>query len=128
MSILSSTFACQTHTYQSAPTTALDVYKPANHCPASRHKTLILFHGGGLTTGSRDVFIPVGIATQLLNRGWIVISADYSLLPQASGLSLLRNLANIETWITENAAKEGIDTTNVAVGGESAGGYMSILA
>ncbi|KAI5842275.1 Alpha/Beta hydrolase protein [Tricharina praecox] len=126
---LRTSFEWATHTYQSTPATELDIFKPSTHTSSSPpRKTLIMFHGGGLVTGQRQGMVPEDVAIPLLVSGWIVISADYSLFPQADGLSLLRDISALETWLTTHASAEGIDTTHVAVIGASAGVFLAVLA
>jgi len=126
---LRSAFRYDVHAYQTTPLTELDIFQPpaAEGSPTPR-KTLVLFHGGGLLTGGRGMFIPVGLAAAVLAEGWIVVSADYSLLPQVSGASLLRDMAQLEAWLVAHAAAHGIDTDNIAVAGESAGVLVATLA
>jgi acetyl esterase/lipase len=119
---LKTTFPFTTHIY-SPPGTSLDLYLPVS--PSPPHKTLIYFHGGGLATGTRDAFLPDPICTSLLSSSWAVISADYSLLPQATAADILSDLLALEAWIL---AHPDINTEHIALGGSSAGGYVASLA
>lgn len=53
---------------------------------------------------------PHAVLASMLHREWNVISPDYSLLPQVSGLSLLRDQAQLEASILANAEEMRIDT------------------
>ncbi|KAI5856231.1 hypothetical protein BZA05DRAFT_441921 [Tricharina praecox] len=65
---------------------------------------------GGVATGTRDMWNPHAVLASMLHREWNVISPDYSLLPQVSGLSLLRDQAQLEASILANAEEMRIDT------------------
>jgi len=118
------------HAYQITPPTELNLFCgfKASTDASKSHKTLVIFHDGGLVTGNRDILLPPRLTAKMLCRGWILISAHCFLLPQASGAVPLRDLSQLKHWIIANAASQGIDTANIAVTRASAGALMAALA
>lgn len=96
----------------------LDLYYPVN---AKGFKTLVWFHGGGLTGGSK--FIP----EQFKNSGFALIAVNYRLLPKASLDNCIEDAAAAVAWAFENIAKYGGDSEKIYVTGHSAGGYLTSM-
>ncbi|KAA8912286.1 Alpha/Beta hydrolase protein [Sphaerosporella brunnea] len=127
-SFLRSKFSYKTYTYKTNPEVSLDLYLPPSTSSKGPYKTLILFHGGGLICGGRHNMIPGDVAERLLHKDWAIISASYRLLPQATSLDILQDLKDLSTWLSTQGSALGLDTARLAVGGESAGGYVALLA
>jgi hormone-sensitive lipase len=51
-----------------------------------------------------------------------IISVDYSLSPQAQAGQALAECVYAYTWVLANAARLGVDPTQIVVSGDSAGG------
>ena len=82
----------------------LDLYYPTD---ANRpFKTIVWFHGGGLTEGHKD------IPGDLKNQGVAVVAPNYRLYPRAHN-----------PQYTEDAA----DPSKVYISGHSAGGYLTLM-
>lgn len=66
----------------------------------------------------------------------IIVTPDYRLLPESSGLDIISDLHNFYTWLRTNLAsflttsfpqqKPIPDLSNILITGESAGGYMAV--
>jgi acetyl esterase/lipase len=98
------------------------------------HPLFIRWHGGYLITGAR-------LSTSQF-RQWnldlarkhsaVIITADHRLLPESNGLEVLEDVADLWLWVKSSLpsilSSHGIkiDLNNIAVAGESAGGYLSI--
>ena len=100
----------------------LDVYQSRE--ATTPNSTLIYFHGGGWTGGSKEgsslTFLP------FLDMGWNVVNVEYrlakiSLAPAAvqDGLCALR-------WVIRNAKDYNIDTNRLVTMGNSAGGHLAL--
>ena len=100
----------------------LDVYQSRE--ATTPNPTLIYFHGGGWTGGSKEgsslTFLP------FLDMGWNVVNVEYrlakvSLAPAAvqDGLCALR-------WVIRNAKDYNIDTNRLVTMGNSAGGHLAL--
>jgi acetyl esterase len=87
---------------------------------------LVYFHGGGFTIG--------GIATHdVLCRqlshlaGCAVISVDYRLAPEHRFPVASHDAWDALQWIAAHGANKGIDSSRIAVGGDSAGGTLATM-
>jgi acetyl esterase/lipase len=95
----------------------------------SRIKTLqpavVLIHGGGWRSGERIQNNTV--AERLAERGYVAVSVEYRLSIEALYPSAVYDLKAAIRWLRANSAKEGIDSTKIAVMGFSAGGQLAAL-
>ena len=86
---------------------------------------LVYFHGGGYVLG--DVAQYDTLTQQLAERAnCIVISVDYTLAPEAKSKQIFAEAFSVYRWLCENGLDWGVDTSRIAVGGDSAGGNLSI--
>ena len=86
---------------------------------------LVYFHGGGYVLG--DVAQYDTLTQQLAERAnCIVISVDYTLAPEAKSKQIFAEAFSVYRWLCENGSDWGVDTSRIAVGGDSAGGNLSI--
>jgi acetyl esterase/lipase len=104
----------------------MDVYQP--HHPNQRW--MLVIHGGGFTTGSRNMKPSRTIAAYFLARGWQVYSADYP-LARAGGIKLPEQRESVENAVRA-AARHAQRQTGVASKGVllgcSAGATLALLA
>lgn len=69
-----------------------------------------------------------------MSLGFIFISADYQLLPPATGHDIVKDLQDLFTFITETELSDAsqnryrVDPERIAVSGSSAGGLCTYLA
>ena len=86
---------------------------------------LVYFHGGGWVIAKKDVYDASGRA--LANgAGCVVVSVDYRQGPEHRFPAAHDDAYAAYTYVLANAAQFGGDPKRVAVGGESAGGNLSI--
>ncbi|WP_232474201.1 alpha/beta hydrolase [Sphingomonas sp. MA1305] len=88
---------------------------------------VVWIHGGGYVSGGAS--IPGALAAAAEAHGWLIVSVDYRLAPEArQPQSLADNYAALR-WVHDHAAELGIDRTRIAIGGGSAGGgHAAMLA
>lgn len=100
------------HTDDSRPI-QLDVWAPPNYSPQiASYKTIIYFHGGGLVSGYRRARF-LTLALSLLNQhGWLVLTADYHLLPESEVSHIQDDVVALEEWISKHAVELGADLEN----------------
>ncbi len=96
----------------------LDVYYPLDK---KNFQTVIWFHGGGLTSGSRS------IPEELLQKGIAIVDVDYRLSPKVYCKEIIDEAASAIAWTFKNIAKYGGDTNKIFISGHSAGGYLVMM-
>lgn len=96
----------------------LDVYWPTKR---SGFATVVWFHGGGLTEGSKS--IPAG----LKEKGMAVVAAGYRLAPQAKAPVFIQDAAAAVAWTFRHIASYGGSPHRIYVSGHSAGGYLTAM-
>ena len=96
----------------------LDVYYPEDRkdCPV-----IVWFHGGGLEAGNKE------IPEQLKDKGYVVVGANYRLLPKVHVRETLDDAAEAVAWVFKHIQEYGGDTKKIVVTGHSAGGYLAML-
>lgn len=90
----------------------------------SAFPVFVYFHGGGLESGSlksADAFAPY-----LAERGIATVSINYRMYPDAVFPDFLCDGAMAVKWAKEKMQEFG-ETSEIFVGGSSAGGYMSMM-
>jgi len=102
----------------------LDVYRPAGGCSGA--PVLLQIHGGGWMLGNKhEQALP--LIYHLAQRGWIVVTPNYRLSPQARFPDHLVDCKRALAWIRREIATYGGDPGCVAVTGGSAGGHLTAL-
>lgn len=96
----------------------LDLSVPQN---ATGFPTVIWFHGGGLTGGSKQIPAP------LLNQGFAVAGVGYRLTPHVKVTDCIDDAAAAVSWVLKNIESYGGDPKKVIVSGHSAGGYLTMM-
>lgn len=88
--------------------------------------SLMYFHGGGFVVGSvatHDV-----LCRQLsLLAGCAVVSVDYRLAPENRFPTAVHDAWDALQWLAANGESHGVDTSRLAVGGDSAGGTLAAV-
>ncbi len=103
----------------------VDVYQP-NDLP--NRPVLVWFHGGALMMGHRrDVpkqFLELGA-----KEGYVVVSFDYRLVPEAKLPDVIEDLKDALNWIRESGPRLfNANPHRLVVGGGSAGGYLAMMS
>ncbi|NJW52116.1 pectinesterase family protein [Salinimicrobium oceani] len=101
-----------------------DVYLPRSE-KGERFPAVLLIHGGGWLTGSKENLQP--LAQQLAVNGYVAITASYRLGTEAVYPAGVLDLKDAVKWMKENAADFHIDPEKIAVLGASAGGHLATL-
>lgn len=96
----------------------LDVYYPKN---SKGFATVIWFHGGGLTSGEKE------LPEALKNQGIALISVNYRLGPKVVAPKYIEDAAAATAWVFKNISTFGGDTSLIFVSGHSAGGYLATM-
>ena len=96
----------------------LDIYYPKNN---KNFATIVWFHGGGLTGGSKE------IPEALKNKGFAVIGVNYRLSPKVKAAKCIEDAAAAVAWAFKNIGSYGGDPSLIFVSGHSAGGYLASM-
>jgi len=120
-------FSKTVHTYKTVGQLKIqaDVYR---HEDSSSRPVVVWLHGGALIMGSRS-----GVPRQLLelarNHGFVVVSLDYRLAPEAKLQDIIEDLKDGVQWIRESGQERfAADPSRMVVAGASAGGYLALMS
>ena len=100
------------------------LHDPGVQAPAP---ALVYMHGGGWTLFSLDTHDRV-MREYAARAGVIVVGVDYALSPEARYPVALDQVVAVTRWLRTNGAALGIDPSRLALGGDSAGGNLSLAA
>ena len=111
-----------------SPSQRLDIYVPKD---VSKPPLVVWIHGGGFVFGDEDI-MKYDEAAKLLEvfikNGIAVASVNYRLAQEApfpaAGIDTKRAIR----FLRANAGKYGFNPTKFATGGDSAGGYLALMA
>ena len=100
------------------------IYRPNHEVP--NLSTMVYFHGGGCVIGDLDTHD--NFCRQLASQSNInVISVDYRLAPEAPFPAALEDAISAWNWVCDNTETLNINPQSIGVGGDSAGGYLSVV-
>lgn len=100
----------------------LDAYSPRKK-PKSGLPAVLMVHGGGWRSGDRTHNNT--LARRLAAKGFVCMTADYSLSTHALYPAAVHDLKAAVRWIRAHGKELGIDTARIAVLGFSAGGELA---
>lgn len=104
-----------------------DVYQPTGF--TSRRPVLVWIHGGALMLMGRGNGPNVQLRDTLLSSGFVVVSLDYRLAPEAHLPEMISDIEDGFHWVREQGPKLfAADPDRVFVAGPSAGGYLALVA
>jgi len=95
-----------------------DFYCPTN---IKDFPTIVWFHGGGLTSGKRN------IPDYLTDRGFAMIGVGYRLSPKVKAVQCIEDAAAATAWTFKNIEDYGGNKSLIFVSGMSAGGYLTYM-
>ena len=126
-SIVSENFIAKENlVYKTTPETDLhaDVYFPKTE-NGEKFPAVLLIHGGGWLTGTRDNLQP--LAQSLALKGYVAVTASYRLGTEAKYPAGVLDLKDALKWMRENAEQFNINENKIAVLGASAGAQLATL-
>jgi len=100
----------------------LDIIRPRGETP---NPTLVYFHGGGWTGGSKDG----GLIASLpyVEMGWTVVNVAYRLADVSLAPAAVEDTRCALRWIYRNAEEYNFDLEKLVLTGNSAGGHLSLI-
>lgn len=100
------------------------IYRPDNS--REPKPVLVWFHGGGWVIGSLDG-ADYGCRIMTNASGCVVVSVDYRLAPENKFPTPIDDCFEVTKWIAANAEELNVDSSRLAVGGDSAGGNLAAV-
>jgi acetyl esterase len=101
------------------------LYRP-HGVAESNVPALVYFHGGGWVIGDLDTHDT--LCRQLAHgAGVVVVAVDYRLAPEHRFPAAADDCIAATRWVAGQAGVLGIDSTRLAVGGDSAGGNLAAV-
>lgn len=85
---------------------------------------VVYSHGGGWILGDKDTHLRL-IQELAVGVGAVVVFTDYTNAPEAQYPVQNEQAYTTLRWVAEHGAEIGVDTTRIAVAGESVGGNMT---
>ena len=99
----------------------LRVYSPAGN---KTRAALLYIHGGGMMIGAPQM--DDGLLSNLASElDILIVSPEYRLAPEHPYPAPIDDCHEAWQWLLTNSSKLGIDTSRIAIGGESAGGGLA---
>ncbi|WP_085523691.1 alpha/beta hydrolase [Tuberibacillus sp. Marseille-P3662] len=99
------------------------IYTPEGTGP---FPVLVFYHGGGWVIGDLDSHDNMCRSlTNLANT--VVVSVDYRLAPEHKFPAAVDDCYTALRWVSEHPSELNIDSSHIAVGGDSAGGNLSTV-
>ncbi len=102
----------------------LDIYYPSENKNTS-FPAVLLIHGGGWLTGSRDN--QQIMAQHLALKGYVAITVSYRLGLEAKYPAAVNDIKDAIVWLKQKANKYHINADKIAVLGASAGAQLATL-
>ena len=89
----------------------------------SKRTAVIIIHGGGWRTGSREQHYPM--AQKLASLGYACFTPEYRLSTEALFPAAIFDVKSAIRWVRKNAVKYNVNPNQIVVLGFSAGGEMA---
>lgn len=104
---------------------ALSIYQSAPANTQTAQPAIVLFFGGGWSSGSPQQF--EFQARYFASRGMVAITPDYRVRSrnQSRVIDSVADAKSAMRWVRANAKRLGIDPNRIAAGGGSAGGHLA---
>jgi acetyl esterase/lipase len=103
----------------------LDVYR--HRARPSGSPTFVYLHGGGFSSGRKNREARA-LLYRLASQGWLCVSANYRLSPDAQFPDHLVDAKKVIAWVRTGGETYGADPSVVFVGGSSAGANLAATA
>jgi acetyl esterase/lipase len=99
-------------------------YSPPGHDPEAAGPAVIYLHGGGMIAGSVALYDRY-VASYVVDSGVPMLSVDYRLAPEHPHPTPVEDCYAALKWLTSHASALGVDSSRVAIMGDSGGGGLA---
>lgn len=99
----------------------LDIYLPKKR--TGKLPVIISIHGGGWVYGTKETYQFYGLS--LAKEGFAFVNFNYRLAPDVHFPSEMDDVNRLMHWVADHGAEYDLDTDNVFLVGDSAGGQMA---
>jgi acetyl esterase/lipase len=99
----------------------LDILRPVTVKPGA--PLVVWIHGGGFVSGRRSDI--TNYAKVLAGRGFNVVNVDYTIAPEATYPTPIRQVNKALAYLNAEGGKLGIDTSRIVLAGDSAGAQIA---
>ena len=99
------------------------------HLPAEGENwpVIVLVHGGGFMFGDQGMDVILPVIEKALENGYAVVSVDYRKSSEAVFPAAVADVKAAVRFVKAHAMDYGWDSEKIAVWGESAGAYLSLM-
>ena len=101
-----------------------DIYLPAE---GENWPVIVLVHGGGFMFGDQGMDVILPVIDKALEKGYAVVSVDYRKSSEAVFPAAVADVKAAVRFVKAHAMDYGWDSKKIAVWGESAGAYLSLM-
>ena len=98
----------------------------SDHESRTKKNVVLVLHGGSFSAGS--AIHGASLAAALAERGWFTLSIEYRLAPKSQYPAQVEDVKLWIDFLKKNANRLSIDSTNIFLAGESAGGTIALNA
>jgi acetyl esterase/lipase len=103
----------------------LDVYRHRGRAQGA--PVMVHFHGGAFRSG-RKSHEAQAMLQRLASQGWVCVSANYRLTPEATFPDQLIDAKRVIAWVRAHADELGADGSQLFVAGSSAGAHLAAMS
>ena len=101
-----------------------DIYMPEG---AEKAPVIVLVHGGGFMFGDQSMDVILPVIDKALEKGYAVVSVDYRKATEAVFPAALADVKAAVRFVKAHAMDYGWNPEKIAIWGESAGAYLSLM-
>ena len=101
-----------------------DIYLPEG---VEKAPVIVLVHGGGFMFGDQGMPVIQPVIEKSLEKGYAVVSVDYRKATEAVFPAALGDVKAAVRFVKAHAMEYGFDPERIAIWGESAGAYLSLM-
>lgn len=100
----------------------MDILKPQSE---EKLPVIVFVPGGGFTSSNKDAYVQQKL--KIAESGYIVASIEYRTIPDCVFPEPLQDVKSAVRYLRAHADRFNIDKENIAIMGNSAGGYLAAL-